>query len=448
MIERLLEIGDRVVAMALPGEQLEVIAVHGRETEVRVYEGEIESFTASDSHGIGIRVIRDGRQGLAHAGTLDPDVIAETLAEARDNARFGTYDEYLVLAEPDGVAFADLELYDPATEAFDTERKIALARDLEAAVMAGDPRIIGVESSDYLDSVTAGAVVSTTGVRHAGMESGAYVSVYSLAAEGDETQTGFGYSVCRDPEEIDIERAAAEAVDRATRLLGAVKPPSGRHTIVFDPYVTAQFLGIIGATLSGEALLKGRSLFADRVGELVASPLLTLIDDPTDPEAFTATESDGEGLAARRNVLIEAGRLDHFLHNSYTGRRLNTVSTGSAVRGYSSSPGVGALALSLAPGSRTQAEMLRTVGEGVLIQGVSGLHSGVNPISGDFSTGAEGIMIRGGALAEPIREVTIASTLQRMLLDVQEVGGDLERLPMHASGVSLIVADLMLSGGS
>jgi PmbA protein len=448
MIEELLTIGDQVVAKAKPGEDLEVVVVHGRDTEVRVYEGEIESFTASESHGVGIRVIRDGTQGIAYAGTLDPAVIAETLEEARDNAQFGTPDEFIGLARPDGVAFVDLELYDPAIENFDTDLKIAMARDLEAAVKAGDPRIIGVESSEYVDSVSAGAVVSTAGVRHAGVESGAYVAAYSLASEGDDTQTGFGYSIGRDPSAIDVERAAVDSVERATRLLGAVQPATGRHTIVFDPYVTAQFLGIVAGTLSGEALLKGRSLFADRVGDEVASAVVTLIDDPTDPDAFTATESDGEGLAARRNVLIDGGRLDHFLHNSYTGRALDAASTGSAVRGYSSSPGVGALALTLVPGLRTQPELIAEVGEGVLIQGVSGLHSGVNPVSGDFSTGAEGIMIRGGELAEPIREVTIASTLQRMLLDVLEVGGDLERLPMHASGVSIIVADLMVSGSS
>lgn len=243
-----------------------------------------------------------------------------------------------------------------------------------------------------------------------------------------------------------MERAAVDAIDRATRLLGASKAASERVTVVLDPYVTAQFLGIIGSTLSGESVLKGRSLFADRLGEEVAASCLTLIDDPTDPEAFTATDTDGEGLASRRNVLIDAGRLDHFLQNSYTARRLETASTGSAVRSYNSTPGVGPHALSVVPGTRSQQELVAAVDNGVLIQGVAGLHSGVNAVSGDFSTGAEGLRIRGGELAEPIREVTIASTLQRMLQDVLEVGSDLERLPMNASGVSLVVSDVTMSG--
>lgn len=444
--EQLLDIGDRIVGWARDGEQVEAVVVHDRETEIRIYEGEIESFTSAESQGVGIRVITGDRQGVAYAGTLDDDVLGETLAEARDNAVYGSPDEFYGLAEPDGVPIPHLELYDDRVEDFPTEAKIAMATELEAAVSQGDPRIIGVESADYVDAVAAGAIVSTSGIRHAGRDSGCYVATYSLASEGDDTQTGFGYSVARAPQDLDVGRAAADAIERATRLLGATKAASERLTVVLDPYVTAQFLGIIGGTLNAESVLKGRSLFADRLGESVGAPCLTLIDDPTDPEAFTATDTDGEGLASRRNVLIDAGRLDHFLQNSYTARRLGTASTGSAVRSYNSTPSVGAHALSLAPGTRSQADLLASVGDGVLIQGVAGLHSGVNSVSGDFSTGAEGLRIRGGELAEPIREVTIASTLQRMLQDVQEVGADVERLPMNASGVSLVVADVTMSG--
>jgi len=138
--------------------------------------------------------------------------------------------------------------------------------------------------------------------------------------------------------------------------------------------------------------------------------------------------------------------LRRFLHNAGTARRAGTASTGSAVRGYTSTPAVGCLALAPTPGSLSSEELRRAVGEGLLVQSVSGLHSGVNPVSGDFSVGAEGVMIRGGELAEPVREVTIASTLQRMLLDVQALGDDLEWTPGGAAGVSVAIADVALSG--
>lgn len=446
MLDDLFALGDRIVGRATAGEQIEAIVVNETDTEVRVFEGDVESFTSATSQGIGIRVIKDQRQGFAWAGSLDEEIIDSTLSEARDNATFGTVDPFLDMAEPDGVEQAELDLYDERINSFSTEEKISLALELEKITKDRDPRVMLVESADFADSVSQGVVVTSKGIRTGGRDSVCYVTATVLAGGDDDTQIGFGYSVDRHPGELDLDHASQMAVDRSVRLLGATKPPTEKLTIVLDPMVTAQFLSILGSTMSGESVLKGRSLFADRLGELVAAPSITLVDDPTNPKAFTASEADGEGLATRRNVLIENGKLNKFVHNSYTGRRLETESTGNCVRGFTSTPGVGTIALALAPGDRPQAELIASIDNGVLIQGVSGLHSGVNPVSGDFSTGADGLRIRNGELAEPLREFTIGSTLQRMLLDVVEVGGDLEWLPSSAAGLSLVVADISVSG--
>lgn len=442
----LLAIAKQVVGWANDDEAVEVVAIHDRDTEIRVYGGEIEQFTASESQGVGVRVIRDDKQGFAYAGSLDETVLAETLAEARDNAEFGTADEFLGLAAPDGVVAQSLGLYDERVAEMATEDKIALAIDLESKTRSGDPRISGIESADYVDSISESAIVSTAGIESSSRESGSYVSVTALAEEDGDTQIGFGFSVGRDPNALDIDKAASDAADRSTRLLGATQPDTERVTIVFDPFVTAQFLGILGGTMDGDAVLKGYSLFANRLGEQVASPLFTLVDDPTNTDAFTAGETDGEGLASRRNVLVDGGKLNSFVHNAYTGRRMDTPSTGSAVRSYSSVPHAGTRALFLEPGSQSQEELVAGIDNGVLIQGVAGIHSGVNPVSGDFSTGAEGLRIRNGELGEPLREITIASTLQKMLNDIQAVGNDVDWLPMSAAGVSLVIADVTMSG--
>jgi PmbA protein len=392
-------------------------------------------------------VIADNRQGFAHAGTFDDEVLQETLAEARDNAGFGTPDEFLLLAEPDGVEPVDLDVFRPDVADVPTDHKVDLAIELEKAVRAGDPRISGIESAEYSDALAESAVVSTTGIRASSRETVAALVAYALASEGGETQTGFGFSVGRHLDELDLDKVVRDAIDRSTRMLGSTKPATERVTLVLDPWVTSQLLAIIGGTLNGESVLKGRSLFANRVGEDVASPLVTFIDDATNPLAFTASAVDDEGLASRRTPLIDGGVLQGFVHNSYTARRSGTTSTASARRGsHKATPSVGCRAISLVPGTATQAELIAQVGDGVLIQDVSGLHSGVNPVSGDFSTGAEGLRISGGALGEPIREFTIASTLQRMLKDVAAVGSDVEWLPMSAAGVSLVVHDVTVSG--
>jgi PmbA protein len=443
----LLDVADRLVGMAQGDEQVEAYVARSSDTQVRVYQGEVEQLAVADSMGVGVRVVRDGRQGFAYCGTFDPAALAETVAEARDNATFGEPDEAAGLAEPDGVEPVELDLWRPGLAQVPTADKVALAVELERAVLAADPRITGVESCDYADSLGEAAVATTTGIRRASRETGCELVAYSLAEDGDDTQTGFGFSLGRSFDELDVAVAAREAADRAVRMLGATKPPSGRLTIVLDPWVTAQLVGIVADTLGAEEVIKGRSLFADRVGEQVASPLLTLVEDPTDTRSWGATPVDDEGLATRRVPLIDAGVLGGFVHSTWTARRMGTRSTGSAVRGgFKTTPTAGCRAVAPTPGTEGVASLLAGVDDGVLVQEVSGLHSGVNPVSGDLSTGAEGLRVRGGELAEPLREFTIASTLQRLLHDVVAVGSDLTWLPMSAAGVTLVVGDVSVSG--
>jgi PmbA protein len=273
------------------------------------------------------------------------------------------------------------------------------------------------------------------------------VSVEVIASDGDEDQTGWGLSVGRAPGDLSLETAAGDAIRRATRMLGAVKPGSSKGVAVFDPRTAATLWSIVGGALSGDAVVRGRSFFAGRLGEEVASSLVTLVDDPTDARHFSASAYDAEGLACRRNELIASGRLQQFVYDTVSARRASTASTGNAVRGgVAGSPSAGCRALQVESGEYDQDEIFRRIGTGVFVESLTGVHSGVNPISGDFSVGITGLMIRDGVLAEPIREVTIASTLQRMLLDVLLVGNDVQWLPGTTAAQTIAVDNIALSG--
>ena len=451
MSDDLLELASSVVAQAQPGEDMEVYVTRGTDTEVRAYEGEVESLTSADSSGVGVRVLVDGsegsRVGFAWAGSLDLDVIAATVADARDNARFATPDPDVVLARPDGVAAVELDLWDDGVASTPMEKKVALAVELERATRAADPRVRQVSSADYADSRVEVALASTTGVSSSRRRTTAFLSVDAIAGEGAETQTGTGFSVGRGPGELVADEAMDEAVMRAIRLLGAEKARSARCTVVFDPRVVSTLIAVVASALSGEAVVKGRSFFAGRIGETVAAPSVTLVDDPTDFRAFGAASHDGEGLACRRNLLLADGVLLMFVYDTVSARRAGTRSTGSAVRGgFAGTPSAGCRALVLEPGTRGQDQILASVGDGLYVQSVTGIHSGVNPVSGDFSVGAEGLMIQDGALGPPVREVTVASTLQRMLQSVVDIGNDLRWLPGTAAGQTLAIADMQLSG--
>jgi len=441
------DVVDLVLAGAEGDEQVEVYAGHSRDTQVRVYEGAVEQLSVAEAMGVGVRVVRDGRQGFAYCGTFDPASLRATLADARDNATFAEPDEWAGVAEPDGVEPVELDLWRADLLDVPTERKVAAAVELERAIRSADGRVTGVESCDYADTAAEMVVATTTGIRRASQGTVSELVGYALADDADATQTGFGFSLGRSFDELDIARAAGDAAGRATRMLGATKPATERLTVVLDPWVTAQLVGIVAGTLSAEQVVKGRSLFAERVGEQVAAPIVTIVEDPTDPRSWGAGPIDDEGLATRRIPLVDAGVLGGYVHSTWTGRRMGTASTGSAVRGgFKSTPSAGCRAVQLVPGDVSPAVLIAGVDDGVLIQEVSGLHSGVNPVSGDLSTGAEGLRIRAGAVAEPLREFTIGSTLQRLLLDVAAIGDDLTWLPMSAAGVTLVIHDVTISG--
>jgi PmbA protein len=445
----LLEVARRVAGAARPDEQVEAYVVRSRETDVEVFGGEVESLTTAVVEGIGVRVIADHRQGYAWAGSLDDDVVDDTLQDARDNAKFGEPDEWYALPGPndaDGGARVTLDLWRDELIAVTTDEKVAIALDLERATKAADARVRNVESSSYGDSLSEAAIANSLGVEAATRRTSCGASSVAIADDGTGPQTGYGYVAGRALADLDLDSVPRDAATRACRLLGARPVPGRRLPIILDPLVTRSVLGVLSSAFNGESVLKGRSLFAGRAGEQIGAPSVTVLDDPTDVRASGASTYDSEGVPTRINTLIDAGVLHGFLQNVYTGRRSGAGTTGSAVRGYTSTPGVGVRALRLEPGAKYPEAIMAAVPEALYVQSVSGLHSGTNPISGDFSVGAEGLMVRGGDFAEPVREVTIASTLQRMLLDIAEVGADLTFLPGAVAGMTVLLSEMTVSG--
>lgn len=441
----LLALAADVAGLAQPGEQVEAYAIRGTELAIRVSAGEVEQLSSATSEGVGVRVVRDGRVGFAWAGSLVRDIVTATLEDARDNASFATPDEHAGLAEPDGVAGVDLDLWRDDVAATATDDKVALAVEVERRVLAA-PGIRGLRFAEYQDGRTEVAVATSTGIAASRRGTNAHLSCYAMAGEGDGTTTGSGSSFGRAVADLDVDRVVDDAVTRATRMQGAAKPKSALVTVVLDPSVAASVLSLVASLCNGEAVLKGRSLFAGRLGEDVASPLLTLVDDPTNPAASGASSYDAEGLATRRTPLLEAGALRSFLYDTRWGRAAGARSTASATRSFKGTPGISARAVAPTPGTLAHEDIVAAVGHGLYVQSVSGLHSGVDRVSGDFSVGCEGLMIRGGALAEPVKECTIASTLLRMLQGVVHVGGDLEWGPGSCARLTLAIDGLSLGG--
>ncbi len=324
-----------------------------------------------------------------------------------------------------------------------------LALAVERAALAADRRVAGVEQAIYADSAERVAIASSTGVAGEYESSDCFAYLQALAEGEGGRETGLGFGLARGPAGLDPAAIGAEGAARATAMIGAVKPASRSCPVVLDPTVAASFAGLIGGALGANAVQRGRSPFAGRLGEELAGEALSLHDDGRDPGGSASAPFDGEGVPRRRTALIEGGRLRAFLYDTYTARREGGASTGSASRhGYRSQPTVSASNLIVAPGSLSFAALLGEAGEGVYVTDVAGLHSGVNPVTGVFSVGASGRAIRAGELAEPLREFTIAGDLISMLGAVRAAGAEPRWVPFGGSVSTppLLIGAMSVSG--
>ncbi len=416
--------------------------------EVRVHGGEVESLTAAVQTGVGIRAWSGHRVGYAYGTDLSEAGVAAIAARAAEAAAVADEDEFAAAPQP-----AEIEalpgLGDPSVTEWETSELAELALTVERTALDSDPRLVGVEQAVYADAAEQVAIASSTGVAGEYETSTCYAYLQALAEGEGARETGLGFGLARGPRDLDPEAIGAEGAQRALEMIGAGKPASRACPVVLDPTVAASFVGLLGGGLSAKAVQRGRSPLAGRLGEEVASEAFALHDDGREPSGPASAPFDGEGVPRRRTALIEGGRLRSYLYDTYTANREGGASTGSAARGsYRSLPAVSTSNLVVAPGNHSFEELLAQAGEGVFVNDVAGLHSGVNPVTGVFSVGASGRIIRNGQLTEPVREFTIAGELVAMLGAVSAAGAQPRWVPFGGSVSTppLLIAELAISG--
>ena len=460
----MIEVARRAVeaATAAGASDAEAYAAEDSGREVRAHGGEVESLSAATQRGVGIRAWIGKRVGYAYGTDLSEAGVTALAERAAEAARVADEDEFagppapsdapVRILRPDAPKAApeqEIGLSDPTMAEWSPDQLAELTLAIERAALDADSRIAGVEQAVYADSAESVAIVSSIGIEGEYSSSSCYGYVQALAAAEDGRETGLGFGLGRAPTALDPAGIGREGAERAAAMIGAGKPKSRSCPVVLDPTVAASFIALIGKGLAASAVQRGRSPFAERLGEEVANEALVVHDDGLDPEGFASAPFDAEGVPRRRTALIEAGSLHTYLYDTYTANRGEATSTGNASRsGYRSQPSVSASNLIVAPGELGFAALLREAGDGVLVTDVAGLHSGVNPVSGVFSVGASGRVIRDGELAEPLREFTIASDLVSMLRSVQTVGADSRWVPFGGSvrTPSLLVGEMTVAG--
>jgi PmbA protein len=431
-------------AANMGAEAAEAYICKAKELNIEVRGGLVETLKLAEDSGLGLRVIREGRTGFSFTSDLSPAGVDEAAVQALVNCGRISTDPYQRLPKP-GKAYEKLDIYDPAIRQATVEQKIEMARAMESAARSYDRRVKVIESSTYQDGEALVTIVNSHGMELS--YHGAFCGIYlALAAgEGDDSQTGFALDYSLKFDRLRPEEVGREAARRAVRMLGAAPVTTRREAVVLEPYVAAGFLGLIAPALTGEAVQKGRSLFAGKVGDRVASGKLTVIDDGALPGGIVSAPFDGEGVATSRTVLINKGVLQGYLHNTYTAARDGVQSTGNGVRNsFKGTPEVGTTNFFIETGTEPVEKLLAEIKSGIYVTEVMGMHT-ANPISGDFSVGIAGLLIENGELTRPVRGMAIGGNILDFLNNVDGVGNDLTFFGGRGSP-TLRVAGITISG--
>ncbi len=418
-----------------------------RSRKAKVQNGELEDLSVSKRGGIGVRVLREGPGGIkvGSATTTDlsrPD-FKELFAQAWELSALGDEDPWIRQADPEGQD--DLpSRYDAQGGALNAEQRIANAHALENAARAASSKVVAVRSATWADGDGASMLLTQKGVRAFDVASSCSASIELAVEEGKDRQASWHWDMGRHPDAFDLAAIGAEAARKGVEKLNPKPLPAGKYPVVLHPEVAVDLFGIIAGMLSAESVLKQRSLFAGKKGELIASPLLTLIDDGRLPQGLGSEPWDGEGLSTRRNVLLEDGVLKTYLHTLKSAAEMGEAPTGTASRGLGGNPGVTLFNLFPKAGEKSAAELHRMMGNGVLITELMGLHT-VDPVSGDLSVGASGLRIRDGVICEAVDKITFAGNLRDFLTRIVALGNDLHWYGSSA-GLSILLEEMALGG--
>jgi PmbA protein len=424
-----------VVALAMKAgaSDAEAVAREGDEFSVNVRMGEVETLKESGSRGLGLRVFLGRRSGSASTSDLTAEGIRQLVEGALALAAVTEEDPFAGLPETGefGAVESDLHLYYDDVYSLGGAERIEWARRAEAAALEADPRITNSDGGSFDAATGRKALANSRDFRGSYRTSYAGVAAAPLAkdADGRMQRDGWWSSARRLSDVESPESVGQEAARRTLRRLGARRVATQSVPIIFAPETARTLIGSVFEAASGDAIWRGASFLAGKLGEAIAAPDVTIVDDntmllPTGVGAFGTSPFDDEGLPSQRTMVVENGVLRNYLLNTYTARKLGMRSTHNAARGLAGAPGVGCGNLFLAPGKLTPEEIIGAVKAGLYVTSLMGF--GTNMVTGDYSRGATGLWIENGQLTHAVEEITVAGNLAEMLRSVTAIGNDLK----------------------
>ena len=428
-------------------DDIEILLSSGKSFSVRINNQNVESFNYADNLGLGIRVIRDGKVGYSYTEEFSDEAFEMIINEAIANSECVESKEPVFFKK-----FADinekLNIYSEELDNVKVEDKINLAKKLESLALAADKRIFNVPYCAYNDGFNYTKIANSKGLNKEAKANYCVAFVMVLAQEGDDKKSGSDFIVTRDFSKIDPDRLVKKAVKQAIDLLNAPAPESGTYPVVINNETMGSLLATFSGIFSAKNIQEGKSLLKGKLGEKIASPIVTIIDDGLHPDGMSTSPFDSEGYPAQTTPLVENGILKSFLHNTITATIDKAQSTGNASRGYKSSLTVAPTNLVLQDGENSAEDLLKSYKKVMEVVSLQGLHSGANAISGDFSLAAEGFLYENGIKQTGLSNFTISGNFFRIMQDIEKVGNDGLFNTQSCYSPSVLIKNLAVSSKS
>lgn len=427
----------------------ELYATRQESFKVNIRQGEVEDYKVSTSQGVSLRTIIDGKVGYAYTEAMDDQAVDFLIQSARDNAGIIESADPQVIF-PGSDSYSAVEGYCQALADLTPQWKIEQAKRMEKAAWNVSDKVQTITSCALQSSDYSVQIINTKGLDLSYRGTVLYARVGAAVADGDLVQSGDAYRCYTDADHFDFEAVGREAVERALAKCAPINIPSRQMPVIIQNETFCDLLQTFEDSFSADAAQRGLSLLTGKEGEMIAAPLVTLMDDPLYPGGLNSRPFDDEGVACYTKAVVENGQLKTLLHNLKTAAKQGVQSTGNAAKAATFSPiAVAPSNFYLKPGQMSKADLLRQLGSGLLITELQGMHSGANGVSGDFSLAARGFVVEDGRVGQSVEEITVAGNFYQVLKDITHLADDLVFGMPSVSCVgspSVLVSSLAISG--
>lgn len=439
---------DVVAALKKQGaDACDVYIVTNSRFNTTVRLGRVEKLEQAISKGLGLRVIKNGATAITFSTDFTDRAVKELVRDTMDIVKVSNSDQYNGLAPKEhlGVYDGKLMMFDETLAKAPAEKKISFVREAEDCGMKFDKRVTNSNGSRWTDNLTQVTLANSDGFVGQYQTTSASVFVGLVAEQDGVKQTDGWYTFNRYFSKLESPKAVGEeAARRAVRKLGGKKVKSQVAPVVVAPEVASELVDMIFGAASGGSIYRKASFLVGKVGEEIASPMITIVDDATLIDGPASRPFDGEGVKSSKVTVVENGKLENYVCDSYSARRLNLKPTGNAVRSYQSLPSVGSTNLFMKPGTSDPKEIVKSVKSGLYLTELNGF--GVNQVTGDVSRGAVGYWIENGEITYPVQEITLAGNLMKMLKNISAIGNDLSFKLGTTAAPTLLISEVTIGG--